>query len=130
MTKYIFSLLMISNLSWAQSINGNVKVAPNLASKVTSSSVLFVIARPEGVQGGMPLAVLRIPNPKFPQAFEIGPKNLMAGGEFKGPLILTAKLSKTGDAISAKGDLLGETVKPKAFTPGTKDLQIILNKEF
>lgn len=123
------TLAMLSPVSFAQSINGKIKVAPNLESKVTPGAILFVIARPEGVQGGPPLAVVKIPNPKFPQTFEIGPQNVMAGGQFKGKLILTAKLSKSGDPITGPGDLLGRTVKPMAFTPGTKDLQMILDKE-
>lgn len=126
---FAFLFLFMAHAAFAQNINGQVRISPALQGKVNPSAVLFVIARPEGVKTGAPLAVVRIANPKFPQDFEIGPKNVMAGGEFKGKLVLTAKLSFSGDPITAKGDLLGEAIKPMAVAPGSKDVNLVLNKE-
>lgn len=128
LTSVVFLVLSLAApASFAQAIHGTVTVASELAKKVTPSAVLFVIARPEGVQGGPPLAVIRVGSPKFPQAFEIGPKNVMSGGDFKGSLVLTAKLSKSGDPMTAPGDLLGAAEKP--VSPGAKDVQLVLKKE-
>jgi DNA-binding transcriptional regulator YdaS (Cro superfamily) len=37
MTQLFLTLLMVSSVSLAQSIQGNVKVAPNIANKVTAA---------------------------------------------------------------------------------------------
>ncbi|MBX3021779.1 MAG: hypothetical protein KF799_08900 [Bdellovibrionales bacterium] len=127
----IFALLLLAlavPTAGAETIKGFVKVADAMAKKVTPQAVLFVIARPQGVKAGPPLAVVRIASPKFPQAFELGPNNVMAGGEFKGAMTLTAKLSKTGDPMTASGDLLGETANKQPVVPGAKEVQVVLDK--
>jgi hypothetical protein len=109
-------------------IEGTVEVSKDFASKVTPTSVLFIIAREPGVKSGPPVAVLRVPTPKFPQKFELGTKNMMMGGDFKGPYEITAKLSKTGEAMTSSGDLLGETDTKKAVSPGSKGVKVMLSK--
>ena len=110
----------------ATKISGTVKVAPDLAKDVTPTSILYVIARPEGQKAGPPAAVLRMGAPKFPATFELGAENMMMGGEFKGPYDITVKLSKTGDVITSPGDLLGESEPKKAHKAGDKDVQLVL----
>jgi hypothetical protein len=53
----------------------------------------------------------------------------MAGGEFKGPFDLTAKLSKTGNAMTSPGDLLGTSDAKTTYSAGAKAAEIVLNKE-
>ncbi|MEE3326404.1 MAG: hypothetical protein VX252_03655 [Myxococcota bacterium] len=64
-------------------------------------SVLFVIARRRGAQGGPPLAVMRIGDPVFPQVFELGQDQVMIPGlRFEGPLAITARLDADGNAMT------------------------------
>ena len=109
-------------------IEGTVEVSQSFASKVTPTSVLFIIAREPGVKAGPPVAVLKVDAPKFPQKFTLGAENMMMGGDFKGPYEITAKLSKTGNAITSSGDLLGETDTKKSVTPGAKGVKVVLLK--
>jgi cytochrome c-type biogenesis protein CcmH len=67
--------------------------------------LLFVAARP--VQGGPPLAVLRIPAPSFPYDFQLTDANrMMEGTEFKGAVLLSIRVDQDGDPLSKhRGDL-------------------------
>ena len=59
-------------------------------------------------KGTATLAVRRVDKPSFPFAFEIGGGDAMMGGAaFEGPVDVVARVSRTGDAIPAKGDLEG-----------------------
>jgi cytochrome c-type biogenesis protein CcmH len=72
--------------------------------KASPSDVLYVMAK----KGTATLAVRRVDKPSFPFAFEIsGGDAMMAGGSFEGAVDVVARLSRTGDAIPAKGDLEG-----------------------
>jgi cytochrome c-type biogenesis protein CcmH len=84
------------------SITGRVRVAPGLHPPATA--VLYVIAR----RGDSTIAVRRIDRPHFPFAFELSGADAMRPGiRFDGPLDLIARVSRSGDAIPAKGDLEG-----------------------
>ena len=86
----------------AGSIAGTIALSPAL--KVGPSDVLYVMAK----NGTATLAVRRVDKPSFPFAFEIsGGDAMMAGGPFAGPVDVVARVSRTGDAIPAKGDLEG-----------------------
>jgi cytochrome c-type biogenesis protein CcmH len=86
----------------AGSITGTIALAPKL--KAGPSDVLYVMAK----KGTATLAVRRVDKPSFPFAFEIsGGDAMMGGGSFEGPVDVVARLSRTGDAIPAKGDLEG-----------------------
>jgi len=86
----------------AGSIAGTIALSPKL--KAGSSDVLYVMAK----KGTATLAVRRVDKPSFPFAFEIsGGDAMMGGGSFEGPVDVVARLSRTGDAIPAKGDLEG-----------------------
>ncbi|PYQ52380.1 MAG: hypothetical protein DMF78_11430 [Acidobacteria bacterium] len=88
-----------------------------------SSSVLFVIAR-SGPDRQI-VAVRREDGVTFPFAFRIsGADAMIAGTRFKGPLEITARLSKSGDAVAAKGDLEGLA---KDVAVGAKDVKITLD---
>jgi cytochrome c-type biogenesis protein CcmH len=83
-------------------IAGTIALSPKL--KAGPSDVLYVMAK----KGTATLAVRRVDKPAFPFAFEIsGGDAMMAGGSFEGPVDVVARLSRTGDAIPAKGDLEG-----------------------
>jgi hypothetical protein len=86
----------------AGTIAGTISLSPRL--KASPSDVLYVMAK----KGTATLAVRRVEKPSFPLEFEIsGGDAMMAGGTFQGPVDVVARLSRTGDAIPAKGDLEG-----------------------
>jgi cytochrome c-type biogenesis protein CcmH len=83
-------------------ITGTIVLSPKL--KVGPSDVLYVMAK----SGTATLAVRRVDKPSFPFAFEIsGGDAMMGGAPFEGPVDVVARVSRTGDAIPAKGDLEG-----------------------
>ena len=106
----------------AESVAGTIAVVPALRERA-SSSVLFVIAR-SGPDRQI-VAVRREDGVTFPFAFRIsGADAMIAGTRFKGPLEITARLSKSGDAVAAKGDLEGLA---KDVAVGAKDVKITLD---
>jgi cytochrome c-type biogenesis protein CcmH len=85
-------------------VAGTIALAPRLEKRLSPTDVLYVIAKKDGAT----LAVQRIESPRFPLAFELSAANaMMAGAAFEGPVDVTARLSKTGDAIATSGDLEG-----------------------
>ncbi len=97
----------------AGTVKGTITVAPAL--RATSAGVLYVIAK----RGSSTIAVQRVDNPSFPYAFEISSANAMtAGVSFEGPLDLVARVSKSGDAIPAKGDVEGTARNVKVPSRG------------
>jgi len=86
----------------AGNITGTIALSPKL--KVGPSDVMYIMAK----NGPATLAVRRIEKPSFPFAFEIsGGDAMMGGAAFQGPVDVVARVSRTGDAIPAKGDLEG-----------------------
>lgn len=110
-------------------ITGRIEVAPELAGSLPAGAILFVIARPEGAVGGPPLAVLRIPEPEFPVAFEIGPGDVMIPSmRFAGPIALTARLDSDGNAMTRAGSDLSSPAAPPA-EPGTTGVVLVLSQK-
>lgn len=61
----------------------------------------------------------------FPVPFRVGPADAMtAGTAFEGPFDVTARLSTTGDAIPASGDLEGTT---RGVAAGAKGVTVVLD---
>lgn len=107
-------------------ISGTIRVSGALEGSVPAQGMLFVIARPAGVTAGPPLAVLRIPAPRFPVAFEIGPANVMIPSmRFQGDIGITVRLDSDGNAMTKlPGDLEGTS---KDFhKPGASGVEIVL----
>jgi hypothetical protein len=111
----------------AETIKGTVAVLPELVDAIPESGSLFVIARLVGVAAGPPLAVLRIPAPRFPVSFEIGPGNVMIPSmRFQGEIQITARLDSDGNAITKlPGDLSGAA--RSSHVPGTSGVDILLD---
>ena len=86
----------------AGSITGTIVLSPRL--KVGPTDVMYIMAK----NGPATLAVRRVAKPSFPFTFEItGGDAMVSGGAFQGPVDVVARVSRTGDAIPAKGDLEG-----------------------
>ena len=120
MTSFLFALL----LSAVHAAPGEISGVVTAGSGVTlqSGGVLFVIAKEAGKP--MPVAVLRIPDPKLPYVFSLSAKNAMvAGTPFTGPFLITARFSPTGDAMDKSG-AEGAVTAPVAV--GKSDVKIEL----
>ena len=86
--------------------------------------VVFVIARSPG--GGPPLAVRRLPAGPFPLEFEIGPGDVMMPGRtFEGPILLSARLDRYGDALTREAADLAASL-PGSVHPGATGLVLEL----
>ena len=108
-------------------ITGEITLPAELAMARPDDAVLFVIARPEGVQGGPPLAVLRIPDPEFPLAFSIGPENVMIPSmQFAGAISLSARLDADGNAMTrTPGDI--SSARQDGLAPGASGVVLELS---
>ncbi len=107
--KLFFLVLFAAQFVFAadpsKEISGTVTISKDAESALTATGALFIIARPAGVAkpGTPPVGALRIPQPKFPLKFSIGPENSMMGGKFDGDITITARYSATGDALDKSG---------------------------
>ena len=85
---------------------------------------LFVIAR-RSPAGGMPVAVQKVPNPAFPMKFELGPTDMMMGGEWPEQVYLEIRLDLDGNAMTkADGDVNSEVQGP--LPKDSHDLSVTL----
>jgi hypothetical protein len=112
----------------ADPIEGVIELPRELANARPEGGVLFVIARPQGAQGGPPLAVLRIGAPEFPLEFQIGPANVMIPSmRFEGAISLSARLDADGNAMTRGADDLSSQVE-EPLAPGASGIKLILGK--
>lgn len=112
---------MGSAVAPGESLSGTVTLSPSLASR--KGAALFLIAR--NAKSQQIVAVRKEDASRFPVSFSISGADAMTEGtSFEGPLDLLARLSQTGDAIPAKGDVEGVT---RGLTPGQKDVRIVLD---
>jgi hypothetical protein len=116
-----------SAASGSASIEGRVELPSELASAQSAGAILFVIARPQGIAGGPPLAVLRIADPSFPYHFSIGPENVMIPSmRFEGEISLSARLDADGNAMTREPeDISSPTVS--SLAPGATGVRIVLS---
>ena len=108
-------------------IEGRLELGPNATAHVKTGDTVFVIAR-NGTTNAM-VAVVKLQAPdKFPLAFKLAPQNvMMAGGSLSGPIKLSARVDKDGDAISKQpGDVVGEVAQ--AVQVPAKDVVLTLNQ--
>lgn len=95
-------------------ISGTIVIDEALYGAQPANAMLFIIARKQPT--GPPLAVLRIPGPSFPLAFELSQAQVMIPTlKFEGEVKLSARLDSDGNAMTKlPGDLVGEvsTVVP------------------
>jgi cytochrome c-type biogenesis protein CcmH len=109
-------------------VAGVVTLNPKLKGKVSAADTLFVTAKaPDG--SGPPLAVWRYKGNDFPIEFRLDDSSAIMPGrtisQFSDVLV-SAKISKSGSAEPAKGDLLAAPVKTKL---GNTTLAIELDSE-
>ena len=96
-----------------QFVYGTVVVDKSLLDKIPKERYFLIIAVKKK-DNPMPVAVLRVTNPKFPFKFKITGKNKLSQDRFiEGELILTARISRSPGAQAQTGDLIG-SVEAKA----------------
>jgi cytochrome c-type biogenesis protein CcmH len=100
-------LVSLSN----KQVSGTVSLAPALAKQAGPEDTLFVFARgPDGK--GMPLAILRRQVKDLPLQFTLDDSTAMSpAAKISGvsSVVVSARISKTGEAFPQAGDLSGQT---------------------
>jgi cytochrome c-type biogenesis protein CcmH len=108
------------------SVSGTVTLAAALAKNAQPTDTVFVVAK-AAVGSPMPLAVLRKQVKDLPIQFTLDDSMSMSPAaklSTAGKVIVSARISKNGNAITEKGDLTGQTAP---ITVGAKALAIEIN---
>jgi hypothetical protein len=107
-------------------IEGTLELAPDLAGRVPPGAVLYLIAKT--VQGGPPLAVVRVVDPSFPMRFSIGPDDRMIQSmPFAGELMITVRVDADGNPMTRNpGDLQGASGAPNV--PGDRGVTLLIDE--
>ncbi len=109
----------------AKAVTGNVILDSKLKAKIPAGAVLFIYARARGVDSGPPVAVKKMTFFQLPQEFAISPADAVMTQEgFDGPLTLTARLDRDGNARAGAGDISGSV----DVTAGQKDVTLVLSQ--
>ena len=110
----------------ASTIAGKVSISPALAGKAAQTDTLFIFARPAQGQK-MPIAVLRKQVKDLPLQFTLDdsmvmqPQMKLSGFD---QVVVTARVSKSGNAVAQPGDLQGSS---DAVKPGINGLSILID---
>lgn len=106
----------------AEGVAGTVVLDPKLKSEVAPQDTVFVVARaPDGK--GFPLAVKRFAASELPARFNLGDGDAMMPGRTLskfGTVLLSARVSKTGNASPQPGDISSESLRVEAGTAGVR----------
>lgn len=104
-------------------VSGSVVLGPKLRARQAPTDALFIIARSAATR--QVLAVRKAETVSFPFAFEISAADAMVEGTpFVGPFDITARLSKTGDAMPSRGDIEGTS---QGIAAGAREVVITLD---
>ena len=108
----------------ARSVSGTVDFDESIASKVPKQGTLFIIARPEGLLRGPPLAAKRHSLVKFPFDFKIGQENVMLeGNTFEGNITVTARWDLDGMPKASPDDIDGSVT----VASGSTGVKVVLS---
>ena len=80
-------------------ISGRIELDPSVANKVTTPTIVFVIARDE-MRKGHPILAKRIDVRQFPVSFTLGPQDAMMAGAIPPRVLLEARVDRDGDAAT------------------------------
>jgi cytochrome c-type biogenesis protein CcmH len=120
--------LPASAFSGAPGVDVEVGIDPSLAKLVAPGDALFVFARAAG-GAGPPLAARRVEVGAFPVRLRLSDADSpMPAGKLSGAtrVVLQARLSKSGDAAGASGDLEADPVD--VDLPARGPAQLMLNR--
>ncbi len=117
-----------SNVAVPNSISGQVAISKELASRASPNDTLFIYARAK-TGPKMPLAILRLKASDLPATFSLTDDMAMMPtmkiSSFP-EVVIEARISKSGQAITASGDLLGFSEPVKL---GHNNISIVINKQ-
>ncbi len=111
----------------AAAITGTVKLIPALASQVAPGDTLFVFAR-TAAGGRMPLAIVRASAGNLPYEFRLddtqamSPEARLSG---QAQVVVSARISKSGNAVAQPGDLFGVS---SPVAPGASGLALLIDQ--
>ena len=109
-------------------ISGKVSIAPSLAGKGSATDTLFVFAR-ETNGPPMPVAIMRATKKDLPFTFRLDdstspmPSRKLSDA---GPVVIVARLSKSGQAMPQSGDLEGASQPVKS---GVDGITVVIDRE-
>jgi cytochrome c-type biogenesis protein CcmH len=92
-------------------VSGEISIAPPLAGKAEAGTTLFIVAKAAD-GAGIPVAVLRQAVARWPVKFTLSDAlSMMPGRSLStaGKVIVEARVSRSGEALRAPGDLLGSS---------------------
>ena len=105
-------------------VSGTVSLSASLAAQASPNDTVFIIARPaDGAR--MPLAVLRKQVKDLPLEFRLDDSLAMSPAatlSMHATVLVSARISKSGNAIAQPGDLVGAVPAPVAL--GARGLKI------
>jgi cytochrome c-type biogenesis protein CcmH len=112
----------------SRTIKGTVTMAPGLAGKASATDTLFVFAR-EMSGPPMPVSIVRATRKDLPFTFQLDdstspmPSRKLSSA---GPVVIVARLSKSGQAMPQSGDLEG-TSQP--IQSGVDGITVVIDRE-
>ena len=114
-----------SAINPALTISGKVMITPGLQGQISPTDIVFIYAK--AIEGPkLPLAIIKSTAGQLPTTFILSDEQSMSPqfklSQFK-EVSLTARVSKSGNAIPEKGDLIGFIPKLKI---GEKNIQLII----
>src|SRR6185295_1556316 len=118
----------IGQVAQVLAISGTVTMAPNLAGKGAATDTLFVFAR-EMNGPPMPVAIVRATKKDLPFTFQLDdstspmPSRKLSSA---GPVVIVARLSKSGQAMPQNGDLEGMS---QPVQSGVDGLTVVIDRE-
>ncbi len=127
-TAYAEPAAPVQTAGQPRAIRGTVTVAPSLAGKGSPNDTLFVFAR-EMSGPAMPVAIVRATKKDLPFTFQLDdstspmPSRKLSGA---GPVVIVARLSKSGQAVPQSGDLEG-TSQP--IQSGMDGISVVIDRE-
>ena len=110
------------------SVSGNVTISSELAAKVSPGDTLFIYARAKSGPK-MPLAILRLKASDLPASFTLTDDMAMTPAMKMSSfpeVVIEARVSKSGQAVTASGDLQGFSEPVKL---GHNNIAIVINKQ-
>ena len=119
---------LASQTGQPRTIRGTVTVAPSLAGKASATDTLFVFAR-EMSGPPMPVSIVRATKKDLPFTFQLDdstspmPSRKLSSA---GPVVIVARLSKSGQAMPQSGDLEG-TSQP--IQSGVDGITVVIDRE-